>query len=80
MCSFNLLYYTFFYKEQLYKEPTLRRLQKVLRTCFTKDKIHKGLLIFDFFITANNRELGSQVHSLQLNSHELCVIHVASVS
>ena len=31
-------------------------------------------------ITANSQELGSRSHSLQSNSHGLCVFHVANVS
>ena len=36
--------------------------------------------MLNIVMTASNRASGSQFNSLQSNSHEGCVIHVASVS
>ena len=64
----------FFYKEPLNKEPACRRPKMELVLLRTKSQ--RNLSISNIFTTANNRELGSQFHSLLSNSHEVCLIHV----
>ena len=44
-----------------------------------KAKSLRNCSLSNIVITANNRQLESQLHSLQSNSHKLCVIYVVSV-
>ena len=45
-----------------------------------KTKSLRNFSISNIVMTANSRELGSWFHSSQSKSHELCVIHISSVS
>ena len=54
--------------------------QKFKLLILQKTKFLRNFSTGIIFITASNQELGSRFRSLQLNLHELCVSHVASVS